>query len=78
MEINLTGDSLFSSKNLVNRLDPKILDFLKDGDVNFTNAEFTIPKYGTPVTAGRGYVTAVREDRLDELVKLGFNAINYW
>lgn len=77
MQINITGDSLFSSKNLVNRLDSRILELLKEGDVNFTNAEFTIPKYGTPVAAGRGYVTAVREDRLDELVKLGFNAINF-
>ena len=44
MQINITGDRLFSSKNLVNRLDSRILEFLKEGDVNFTNAEFTIPK----------------------------------
>ena len=27
MQINITGDRLFSSKNLVNRLDSRILEF---------------------------------------------------
>lgn len=77
MEINLTGDSLFSSTNLARRLDPSITGFLDTGDVNFTNAEFAVPAPSDPVAAGRGYVTAVREDRLNELVDLKFNAVSF-
>lgn len=77
MKISITGDSLFSSRNISQRIDEKIATSLKSADVNFTNAEFCTPQVDTPPAAGRGYVTAVRENKLDELKKLGFNLINF-
>lgn len=77
MKITLTGDSLFSSTNLAQRLDPNMLSRLRGSEVNFTNAEFCTPQADTAPAAGRGYVTAVRENRLDELKGLGFNLINF-
>lgn len=77
MKLNLTGDSLFSSTNLKKRLDPQIVNLLGQAEVNFTNAEFTTPQDSTPPAAGRGYSTAVRANRLDELTNLGFNLVNF-
>lgn len=73
MDLIITGDSLFSSTNLINRLDAKIIKLLKNSDVAFTNAEFSTPQKSTAPAANRGYVTAVRANRLDELVNLKFN-----
>ena len=77
MKVFLTGDSLFSSTNLRQRLDPAIVQRLSAADVNFTNAEFTTPDVTTAPAAGRGYTTAVPQNRLDELVDLGFNLVNF-
>lgn len=77
MDLIITGDSLFSSTNLINRLDAKIIKLLKNSDVAFTNAEFSTPQKSTAPAANRGYVTAVRANRLDELVNLKFNLINF-
>lgn len=77
MKITLTGDSLFSSRNLNKRIEKNICSFLQESDAVFTNAEFCTPKNQTAPAAGRGYVTAVRENRLDELKKLGFNLVNF-
>lgn len=61
MVIKLTaiGDSLFSSRNLKNRIPEQVAQLFKSSDLAFTNAEFTTPKKETPVAAGRGYVTSV-------------------
>lgn len=77
MKLTFTGDSLFSSTNLKNRLSPALVKQLAQSDVNFTNAEFTTPDPDTPPAAGRGYTTAVPQNRLDELVNLNFNLVNF-
>lgn len=77
MKISITGDSLFSSRNLQQRLNSKIISTIQAADVAFTNAEFCTPAATTPPAAGRGYVTAVKENRLDELQNIGFNLINF-
>lgn len=77
MKITLTGDSLFSSTNLSQRLSPEIVQRLAESDVNFTNAEFATPSPDTSPAAGRGYTTAVEQNRLDELVNLNFNLVNF-
>lgn len=60
------GDSLFSSRNLRNRLDPQLVELLLSADGVFTNAEFCTPNPETPPAAGRGYMTSVRPSLLDE------------
>ncbi|WP_251546857.1 CapA family protein [Limosilactobacillus caecicola] len=77
MKITLTGDSLFSSTNLNQRLDPAIITILDAAQINFTNAEFTTPRSTTAPAAGRGYTTAVAPNRIAELTNLGFNLINF-
>ncbi|MCD8084518.1 MAG: CapA family protein [Clostridiales bacterium] len=71
------GDSLFSSKNLVNRLDPKLIAYLKEADGVFTNAEFCTPRPETPPAPGRGYMTSVRADRLDEFVEMNIRLVSF-
>lgn len=77
MEFIATGDSLFSSRNLSHKIDSQIVELLKNSDAAFTNAEFSTPAINTAPAAGRGYVTAVRPNRIDELKKLNFNLINF-
>ncbi|QPG73302.1 hypothetical protein FOA43_000612 [Brettanomyces nanus] len=78
MRITVGGDCLFSSRNLAERLDPKIVSELKNSDAAFANAEFTCPKPDIhPPAAGRGYVTSVTEDTLDEFVDLNIRLVNF-
>jgi poly-gamma-glutamate synthesis protein (capsule biosynthesis protein) len=77
MKITFTGDSLFSSRQFAKRLDHQILDLLASSDGAFTNAEFSTPNHETAPAAGRGYVTAVRPDHLDEFNDLHFNLVNF-
>ena len=77
MRLVACGDSLFSSKNLVNRLDQRVIKYLKEADGAFTNAEFCTPTPDTPPASGRGYMTSVRADRLDELVDLNLKLISF-
>ncbi len=44
MRVVLCGDLLFSSRNLKNRLDKRVVDLLVDADAVFANAEFSTPK----------------------------------
>ncbi len=76
MRLAVCGDSLFSSKNLAKRLDPRLVAYLAEADGAFTNAEFCTPRHETPPAPGRGYMTAVRADRLDELAALHFQLIS--
>ncbi|ODV83389.1 hypothetical protein CANARDRAFT_9626 [[Candida] arabinofermentans NRRL YB-2248] len=72
------GDCLFSSRNLVNRLDPKLVSEFKDSDACFVNAEFTCPKPEIhPPAAGRAYITSVKENILDEFVDLNIKLLSF-
>lgn len=48
MRVVLCGDLLFSSRNLKNRLDKRVVDLLVDADAVFANAEFSTPKKKHP------------------------------
>ena len=76
MKLILAGDMLFSSRNLVNRLDPTLVKKLQAADAVFANAEFSTPKPDKAVAAGRGYVTAVRPDTLKEFADLNIKLIS--
>ena len=43
MRVVLCGDFLFSSRHLIDRIDPKIVELLKGADAVFANAEFSTP-----------------------------------
>ncbi len=77
MRIVACGDALFSSKNLVNRLEKPLLEILNNADARFVNAEFCTPKRETAPAAGRGYMTSVREEILDEFVDLNFELVAF-
>lgn len=72
-----TGDSLFSSRRLKERLPKEIVELFKTADLSFTNAEFTTPKDTTPVATGRGYVTSVRPDTLQEFSDLNIQYVSF-
>lgn len=76
MRVVLCGDLLFSSRNLVKRLDPKIVDLLQGADVVFANAEFSTPKRGTPPGLCM-YLTSVEQDVLDELADLNIRLVSF-
>lgn len=76
MRIVLTGDSLFSSRNLLHRIDPKVVEILKGADAVFTNAEFSTPKRGTP-PGFTMYLTSVRQDTLDEFCDLNIKLVAF-
>ena len=48
MRVVLCGDFLFSSRHLIDRIDPKIVELLKGADAVFANAEFSTPHQDTP------------------------------
>lgn len=48
MRFIVCGDSLFSSRNLVKRLDKKLVNWFREADGAFTNAEFCTPEPETP------------------------------
>lgn len=76
MKIVLCGDLLFSSRNLAQRLDPKLMALLQNADAVFANAEFSTPKRETP--PGRCmYLTSVPQDVLDELVNLNIRLVSF-
>lgn len=77
MRIILTGDALFSSRNLANRLDATLVARLHRADAVFTNAEFTTPQPETTVAAGRGYVIAVRPETLAEFQALNIKLVSF-
>ncbi len=77
MKFIIAGDALFSSRNLKDTIDHKIVDLLKDSDAVFANAEFVTPQKKTPPAAGRGYVTAVRPETLDEFTDLNVHYLSF-
>ena len=76
MKIVLTGDALFSSRNLAKRLDPKVVEILQSADAVFTNAEFSTPKRNTPPGLCM-YLTSVCQETLDEFVDLNIRLVNF-
>ncbi|WP_455811319.1 CapA family protein [Pseudomonas graminis] len=77
MRIVACGDLLFSSRNLVNRLDKRIINLLQQADAVFANAEFSCPKADIPPAAGRGYITAVKPATLDEFADLNIKLVSF-
>lgn len=76
MKIVLTGDSLFSSRNLAKRMDPKVVEILKSADAVFTNAEFSTPKRSTPPGLCM-YLTSVHQETLDEFLDLNIRLVGF-
>lgn len=77
MQLIVAGDLLFSSRNLKETIDPEIVELLQSADAVLANAEFVTPKKDTPPAAGRGYVTAVRPETLDELTELNIKYLSF-
>lgn len=75
MRVIFCGDSLFSSRNLAERLDQRLVDLLHSADAVLTNAEFSTPKRTTPPGVWM-YLTAVKEETLDEFVDLNIRLIS--
>lgn len=76
MRVVLCGDLLFSSRNLKNRLDKRVVDLLVDADAVFANAEFSTPKRNTPPGLCM-HLTSVRQDILDELTDLNIKLVSF-
>lgn len=76
MRVVICGDSLFSSRNLINRLDKRVVNTLLSADAVFTNAEFSTPKHTRPPRL-RMYLTSVKPETLDEFVDLNIRLISF-
>lgn len=77
MKFIVCGDMLFSSRNLAQRIDSRIVDLLKQADAVFANAEFCTPERETSPAPGRGYITSVSPDTLQEFVDLNVKLVNF-
>ena len=77
MRFVITGDSLFSSRNLSDTIDPKVRQCFAEADAAFTNAEFTTPRKHTVSAAGRGYQTSVRPETLKEFARLNIRYVGF-
>jgi len=77
MRFVVCGDMLFSSRNLAKRLDKRIVDLLQGADAVFANAEFCTPRGTSYPACGRGYITSVSPDTLDEFVDLNIKFVNF-
>ena len=76
MKIVLCGDLLFSSRNLANRLDSRIVEILQNADAAFCNAEFSTPKKNTPPGLCM-YLTSVPQEIQDELADLNLRMVSF-
>jgi len=76
VRVVICGDSLFSSRNLVNRVDKRVVDMLLHADAVFTNAEFSTPKHSTP-PARCMYLTSVKPETLDEFASMNIRLIAF-
>ena len=76
MKIVLCGDLLFSSQNLANRLDSRIVEILQNADAAFCNAEFSTPKKNTPPGLCM-YLTSVPQEIQDELADLNLRMVSF-
>ncbi|MCJ7835285.1 CapA family protein [Cuneatibacter sp. NSJ-177] len=76
MRVVLCGDFLFSSRHLMDRIDPKIVELLKGADAVFANAEFSTPRQDTP-PGFTMYLTSVHPVTLNEFVDLNIKLVNF-
>lgn len=76
MRVILCGDSLFSSRNLVNRLDKRVVGTLLNADAVFTNAEFSTPKQMRPPGLCM-YLTSIKPEMLNEFVDLNIKMVSF-
>jgi poly-gamma-glutamate synthesis protein (capsule biosynthesis protein) len=76
MRIVACGDALFSSRNLIKRLDSGLVNELTGADAVFANAEFCCPAYERPPMA-RPFLTAVRQEVLDEFRDLNIKLVSF-
>jgi len=76
MKVVLCGDLLFSSRNLLRRMDSRIVDILTAADAVFANAEFSTPKPSTPPGLCM-YLTSVAQETLNELVDLNIRLVSF-
>jgi poly-gamma-glutamate capsule biosynthesis protein CapA/YwtB (metallophosphatase superfamily) len=85
VRIVAVGDATIASRNLRERIDSAVLEFIDDSQVRFANAEFSCPAPATPpavmfhpLTGLTGlHITGVSEDwAIDELTSLGVNLIS--
>lgn len=77
MKFIACGDMLFSSRNLAQRLDARLVKLLKSADVVFANAEFCTPERTTAPAIGRGFITSVRPETLKEFTELNIKMVNF-
>jgi poly-gamma-glutamate capsule biosynthesis protein CapA/YwtB (metallophosphatase superfamily) len=76
MRVVACGDALFSSRNLIERLDQRLVSELAGADAVFANAEFCCPAYERPPMP-RPFLTAVRPEVLDEFRDLNIKLISF-
>ncbi len=76
MRVVLCGDFLFSSLNIVNRIDKKLVEILQSADAVFANAEFSTPRHDTP-PGFTMYLTSVRPETLKEFGDLNIKLVNF-
>lgn len=77
MRIIACGDALFSSRNLLERLDKKIVQELLEADAVFANAEFCCPKDSRPPAAQCWFLTAVGQEILKEFSDLNIKLVSF-
>ena len=76
MRIIFCGEALFSSRNLAKRLDPGLVNMLREADAVYVNAEFCTPKPETPPGIGM-FLTSIRPEALDEFVDLNIKLVQF-
>lgn len=76
MRIVACGDTLFSSRNLLERLPEELVRLFQEADGVFANAEFCCPRQ-TTAPMPRRFITAVRPDVLDEFAALNIKLLSF-
>ncbi|MCI9155738.1 MAG: CapA family protein [Lawsonibacter sp.] len=76
MRIILCGDLLFSSRNLLQRLEQPIVNILTSADAVCANAEFSTPNPLTPPGLCM-YLTSVKPKTLEELAELNIKLVSF-
>lgn len=77
MRIIACGDALFSSRNLLGRLDKELVRQLLAADAVFANAEFCCPQDSRPPAAQCWFLTAVSQDTLKEFSDLNIKLVSF-
>lgn len=75
MRVVATGDALFGSRRLAERIDPALRELLGSTPYVFTNAEFVVTDPETAVMPA-GYTLGSRPAAVDELRELGVSVVS--